>query len=107
MSEDRIAAFRAAVAAEPEDPAARYGLAQALLGAGRCDEAARGFEEAIRLSPRYTAAYRGLGRALEGAGRREEAARAYEAGIALARETGDLQTGREMEVFLRRLRRRA
>lgn len=100
----RIEAFRAFVREEPDDSVARFGLAQALLGAGRFAEAADEFETALRLSPKYTAAYRGLGRAYEGAGRRDDAVRAYEAGTALACETGDLQAGHEMEVFLRRLR---
>lgn len=101
--EERIAAFREIVRAEPEDPVARFGLAQTLLSAGRFAEAADAFAAVTRLSPRYTAAYRGLGRALEGAGRTEDAIGAYREGIAVSRETGDLQTGREMRVFLKRL----
>ena len=100
---ERIAAFREIVRAEPDDPVANFGLAQTLLAAGRFAEAADVFATVTRLSPRYTAAYRGLGRALEGAGRSEEAIRAYRDGIAVSRETGDLQTGKEMRVFLRRL----
>src|SRR5438552_533334 len=49
------------------------------------------------------AAYRGLGRALERAGRLDEARAAYRRGLEVARQTGDLQTGKEIEVFLRRL----
>ncbi len=100
----RIEAFRAVVRDEPDDSVARFGLAQALLAAARHAEAADEFAAAIRLAPRYTAAYRGLGRALEAAGRPDEAIPIYEAGIAIACETGDLQTGQEMEVFLKRLR---
>ena len=100
----RIDAFRAALGADPDDIVVRFGLAQALLAAGRFAESAAEFGELTRRAPRYTAAYRGLGRALEGDGRPDEAARAYEAGVAMACETGDLQTGQEMEVFLKRLR---
>src|SRR5262245_32729134 len=101
--EERIAAFREIVRAEPEDPLANFGLGQALLSAGRFAEAAECFATVVRVSPRYTAAYRGLGRALEGAGHAAEAIRAYEDGIAVSRDTGDIQTGKEMSVFLKRL----
>jgi predicted Zn-dependent protease len=101
--EERIAAFREVVRAEPDDPVANFGLAQTLLSAGRFAEAADVFATVTRLSPRYTAAYRGLGRALEGAGRVDDAIRAYRDGIVVSRETGDLQTGKEMRVFLQRL----
>jgi predicted RNA polymerase sigma factor len=52
---------------------------------------------------RYTIAHRGLGRALERAGRREEARAAYRKGLEVAARAGDLQTKKEIEVFLRRL----
>jgi len=57
------------------------------------------------LKPDYTAAYRGLGRALERAGRPDEARAAYGQGLEVAQRTGDLQTKKEIEVFLRRLGR--
>ena len=59
--------------------------------------------QAVRLKPDYSAAHRGLGRALERAGRIAEAKAAYTKGLEVARTTGDLQTGKEIEVFLRRL----
>lgn len=95
--------LREVLRSEPDDPIANFGLGQTLLTAGRFSEAAEAFATVIRVSPRYTAAYRGLGRSLEGGGRTEEAIRAYRDGIAVSRETGDVQTGKEMAVFLRRL----
>ncbi len=103
--EDRLREFQALAAEMPDDPVVRFGLAGAYLDAGRAEEAAREFEAVIRLNPDYTAAHRGLGRALEKAGRAAEARAAYRRGIEVARRTGDLQTGKEMEVFLRRLER--
>jgi hypothetical protein len=44
-----------------------------------------------------------LGRALERAGRRADAVSAYRKGLEVATRTGDLQTKKEIEVFLRRL----
>lgn len=104
-SEDRIAAFREVTELMPDDPVARFGLAAAYLEAGHAAEAAAEYEAAIRLKPDYTAAYRGLGRALERAGRPAEARQAYLRGLEVATRTGDLQTRREIEVFLRRLDR--
>jgi len=102
MSE-KVAQFREVVDLFPDDPVARFGLASAYLEAGSAEDAVREFGETLRLKPDYTAAHRGLGRALERAGRTAEAIAAYRTGIAVAVETGDLQTKKEMEVFLRRL----
>ena len=70
----------------------------------RHDDAAKAFRHAVDLNPDHTAAYRELGKALRDAGRRQEAIDILEKGIAAAAKTKDLQTGKEMDVFLRRLR---
>ncbi len=61
------------------------------------------FKEVVELMPDYSAAHRGLGRALEKSGRRADAIAAYRKGLEVAAQTGDLQTKKEIEVFLRRL----
>lgn len=104
MSE-KILQFKEVVDLFPDDPVARIGLAAAYLEAGQAEDAIREFNETIRLKPDYTAAHRGLGRALEKAGRAAEAKTAYRKGIEVGRGTGDLQTVKEMEVFLKRLDR--
>lgn len=105
MSEvpDRIAEFKEVAELMPEDPVVRFGLAGAYLDAGEADNAIIEYEETIRLKPDYSAAHRGLGRALERAGRRADALAAYRKGLEVAGETGDLQTKKEIEVFVRRL----
>ena len=104
MSEtDRIAEFKEVAELMPDDPVVRFGLAGAYLDAGQPENAADEYREAIRLKPDYSAAYRGLGRALERAGRAAEARAAYRKGLEVATRTGDLQTRKEIEVFLRRL----
>jgi Flp pilus assembly protein TadD len=103
---DRVAEFREVAELMPDDPVVRFGFAAALLQAGRPEEAIAEYQEAIRLKPDYSAAHRGLGRALERAGRRDEAVSAYRRGLEVATQTGDLQTKKEMEVFLRRLEAR-
>jgi len=101
--QDRIEEFKEVVEIMPDDPVVRFGLAGAYLAAGQADAAAAEYAEAIRLKPDYSAAHRGLGRALERAGRIAEAKAAYAKGLEVASGTGDLQTKREIEVFLRRL----
>jgi len=105
MSE-KIPQFKEVVDLFPDDPVARFGLASAYLEAGQAEDAVREFGETLRLKPDYTAAHRGFGRALEKADRLEEAKAAYRRGIEVAVQTGDLQTKKEMEVFLKRLEQR-
>jgi len=100
---DRIAEFKEVAELMPDDPVVRFGLAGAYLDAGQAESAVLEYRETIRLKPDYSAAHRGLGRALERAGRREEARAAYAKGLEVATQTGDLQTRKEIEVFLRSL----
>lgn len=100
---DRVAEFKEVAELMPDDPVVRFGLAGAYLEAGQAEDAIREYEETIRLKADYSAAHRGLGRALERAGRPEEARAAYRKGLEVAARTGDLQTKKEIEVFLRRL----
>ena len=104
MADDsRIKKFQEFLAKDPRDPMLHYGLGNELSKSGRFADAVESFEEAIRVNPNYTAAYRQLGKSLEKLGRKDEARRAYEDGIALGPKTGDLQTVKEMKVFLKRL----
>lgn len=60
-------------------------------------------KEAINLEPDYSAAYRELGRALVNSNLRKEAIEIFNKGIAVAEEKGDIQTAKEMHVFLKRI----
>jgi Flp pilus assembly protein TadD len=102
-NEERIAEFKEVVEIMPDDAVVRFGLAAAYLDAGQVDNAVTEYRETIRLKPDYSAAYRGLGRALERGGRRDEAIAAYRQGHEVATRNGDLQTVKEIDVFLRRL----
>jgi tetratricopeptide (TPR) repeat protein len=100
--EDRVAKLRALLDRDPNEPTTWFTLGRALLELSRYHEAIDAFQHALARNPRYTAAHRDLGRALLEAGEVAEAARVLRSGLPLARESGDLQTGREMETFLRR-----
>jgi predicted Zn-dependent protease len=103
MRDDRLHALRDFVLSDPDDALSRFMLGKELLDRSKAAEAVPQLEAAIRLNPDHTASYRVLGQALEAAERREDAIRVYREGIAVAERTGDLQTGKEMKVFLKRL----
>ncbi len=84
----------------------RLTLGNGYLKEGRPEEAVRHLREAVRQQPDYSAAWKALGRALGEVGEVEEALCAYDDGIRIAREKGDLQAAKEMEVFRRRLEKR-
>ncbi|HEV2247620.1 MAG TPA: tetratricopeptide repeat protein [Terriglobia bacterium] len=98
-----LEAFEEMAAKAPENVMVRYSLGREYLKAKRYAEAERELREALRLKPDYSAAWRELGKALTGLERLDEAREVYTRGAEVACEKGDLQTQREIEVFLRRL----
>lgn len=81
----------------------RFGLGQALLAAGRADEAVTHLQAAVAQDAQYSAAWKLLGKALAASGREAEAGAAWQQGIAVAEARGDKQAAKEMRVFLKRL----
>lgn len=106
MSAERIRDLLELLADEPDDALLRFTLGTEYLEDGEAALAVPELERAVAADPRYTVAHRYLGAALERAGRDAEAAAAWERGLQVAAETGDLQAGNEMRVFLERLRAR-
>jgi predicted Zn-dependent protease len=111
VSEDETARppvemFEELAAKAPENVVVRYSLGREYLKAKRYAEAERELREALRLKPDYSAAYRELGKSLVGLERLGEAREVYAKGAQVACEKGDLQTQREIEVFLKRLEKR-
>lgn len=102
-AQNRVEQFRQLIEADPDDYTVHYGLGAEYLKVGDFAAAAEAFRRAIELKRDYTAAYRELGKACDNLGLRDQAISAYQTGLDVARATGDLQTGREMEVFLKRL----
>ena len=101
----RIALLRTLAAESPGDATTQFLLGRELASAGRAAEAATAFAAAIVADAAYTAAYRQLGNALETAGRADEAADVYRRGAEVAARTQDLQAGKEMRAFLKRMGR--
>ncbi len=83
----------------------RYSLGNACLQAGDPTAAVVHLRAAVSHDEGYSAAWKALGRALSEAGRADEAMDVYRHGIAAAERKGDVQAGKEMRVFLKRLQR--
>jgi predicted Zn-dependent protease len=102
LLEQRVAKLRGFAERSPDDELAWFGLGRALLDLGRAAEAVAPLRRATACKADYSAAWRELGRALSASGDRAAAASAWRQGLVVAERTGDLQTAREIEVFLRR-----
>lgn len=100
--EARAAKLRELIERDPDDATTWFTLGRTLFDLSRFGEAVEAFGHCLARNPRYTAAHRDLGRALLESGDAQESARVLRSALDLARETGDLQTAREMETFLRR-----
>jgi Tfp pilus assembly protein PilF len=103
MDTERLRQFQELIALEPDDTVLRFGLGEIYIQAQDFTSAAEQFTEILRLDPQYSAAYRYLGQAYAALGRVSEAEAVFRQGIAVAEARGDLQTVKEMQVFLRRL----
>jgi len=88
-----------------DDALLRFGLGNACLQAGDVDAAATHLAAATRHDPDYSAAWKLLGKALLALGREGEAEAAWRAGLEAAARRGDVQSSKEMTVFLRRIER--
>ena len=88
-----------------DSPLLRFALGQECLKANELVAAIDHLRQAVDQNPRYSAAWKALGEAHARAGSLDRAADVYERGIAAAREAGDIQAAKEMEVFLKRLRK--
>lgn len=85
----------------------RFSLGSEYLKAGDPARAVMHLREAVARDPAYSAAWKLLGRALAESGHRSDALRAFDEGIRVAEAKGDKQAAREMQVFVRRLRKEA
>lgn len=100
-----IERFQALLARGQDNALLRYSLGDAYLRAGDSVTAVEHLRAALDHDPDYSAAWKALGRALSEADRPADAVAAYERGIAAAERKGDVQAGKEMRVFLKRLRK--
>ena len=88
-----------------DSPLLRFALGQECLKANDLVTAIDHLRQAVDQNPSYSAAWKALGEAHVRAGSAERAAEVYERGIQAANEAGDIQAAKEMDVFLKRLRK--
>lgn len=86
-----------------DSPLLRFGLGSALFNDKAYAEAAEHLRACVEQMPDHSAAWKLLGRSLTTLGERERARDALSRGLAVAREKGDKQVEREIEVFLKKL----
>ncbi|HNV08339.1 MAG: tetratricopeptide repeat protein [Dokdonella sp.] len=83
----------------------RFSLGNALLAEDDASGAVDAFRAALEFKPDYSAAWKLLAAAQLKAGDASAAQASYERGIEVAHAAGDIQAAKEMQVFLRRLRK--
>lgn len=103
MSSKLIDSLRTQIDGPRDGAMLRFALANALMDAGDAKSAAESAHAALDFNPGYTAAWKTLGKALAAADEGKAAIDAYRQGIAAAEQHGDVQAGKEMKVFLKRL----
>lgn len=97
---DRLAYLKQLIAATPDDPFPRYGVAMEYKSQGRHDEAKAAFAELMSAFPNYVPAYLMAGGNFEALEDLAMARRTYEEGIAVARTAKDAHTVGELESAL-------
>ncbi len=91
------------LAAGQDNALLRFTLGNEYLREGLAGVAAKHLAAAVEHDPGYTAAWKQLGKALEQNEEPLKALEAWERGQRAAEESGDVQAGKEMRVFARRL----
>jgi tetratricopeptide (TPR) repeat protein len=90
---DAEAAFKAALALDPDDIWALQGLGQVCEGLGHREDALRAYRQAVKIKPRFGSAWLALARLLEQAGQKDEAENAFRQALAnRIHRPGDLAT---------------
>ena len=106
METSRTEMFRKLLEKDPENPMILFSLGNELFKEGQYAEARDHLRRAVENKPDYSVAYRTLGRAHYELHEDAEARRVFTEGRQVAQRNGDLQTVREIDVFMRRLEKR-
>ena len=106
METSRAEMFRKLLDKDPDNPMILCSMGIELFKEGRYQEAREHLARAVENKPDYSVAYRMLGRTHYELHENAEARSVFARGRGVAQENGDLQTVKEIDVFLRRLDRR-
>ena len=85
-----------------EDALLYYAIGNEYLKQNNFSVARSHFENSLKFDPGYTAAWKLLGKACQGEGDHEAAILHFQKGMEVAQARGDVQAGKEMQVFLKR-----
>jgi len=99
--------FRKLLERDPNNPMILYSLGSELFKEGSYPEARDHLRRAVENKPDYSVAYRMLGRTHYELHEDAEAREVFAKGREVATQNGDLQTVKEIDVFRRRLEKRA
>ena len=94
---DRLAALRAFLQDDPDDPFTRFALAQEHAGRGETDQALAFYEGLVRERPDYVGTYYHLGALYRALGRGDDAVATLRAGVAAATAAGDAHARSELQ----------
>jgi tetratricopeptide (TPR) repeat protein len=100
MASNRLEILKGMLAANPNDPFARYCLAMEYRNAGDPEAAVLEFRSLIAAHPDYAATYLHAGQTLERLGRIDEAHAVYRQGIEVTTRIGDRHACAELEAAL-------
>jgi E3 SUMO-protein ligase RanBP2 len=103
MTSSRLDAFRAMVAKNPDNPLARFGLANEAYKERLYDEAREHYEAYLAASDDEGNAYGKLAEVLHALGRTDDARAAYGRGIEAARRFGHVGMVNDLEARLEEL----
>jgi uncharacterized protein HemY len=99
--------FRKLLERDPNNPMILYSLGSELFREGSYPAARDHLRRAVENKPDYSVAYRMLGRTHYELHEDAEAREVFAKGREVATQNGDLQTVKEIDVFRRRLEKRA
>lgn len=85
----------------------RFSLGKCYLDLADYPQAVTHLAECVKQDPGYSGAWKLLGKAHQEAGDLGAAQQVWEKGLAAAEKKGDVQAGKEMTVFLKRLNKKA
>lgn len=98
--------FEAMLANGQDNTLLRYSLGNACMAEQLTDQAIVHFKKALEMDGDYSAAWKLLGKCYDNSAEYQLAVDAWTAGIAAAEKKGDKQALKEMQVFVKRARKK-